>query len=296
MEIRILRYFLKVCEIENITRAAEELNTTQPNLSRQLSQLEKELGQTLLIRGKRRISLTEEGKYLRKQAQNIVDMSDHTENVLRSFQDNVAGEIYIGAAESMAMKFVGEIIRKSRNQYPGIRYHINSGNAKDITEKLDRGLLDFCIIVEPVDFDKYNYLELPVKDTWGILMQKASPLAKKDFIQPQDLTDKSLYASSELLNTPGIKEWLGEAYLNFNPIMTFNLITNAALMIESGGGYVFTFQGLSYTGIDAPLTFRPLDPQVQASLYLLWRKYETFSNSAKWFLSFITDAIKIKTS
>ncbi|MDD3219621.1 MAG: LysR family transcriptional regulator [Lachnospiraceae bacterium] len=293
MEIRTLRYFLKVCEIENITRAAVALNTTQPNLSRQLYQLEEDLGQTLLIRGKRRITLTEEGKYLRKQAQDIINMADHTENVLRSFQDNLTGEVYIGAAESMAMKFVGEIIRESRNQYPGIHYHINSGNAQDITDKLDRGLLDFGIIVEPVDFDKYNYLKLPVKDTWGILMQKASPLAEKKFICPEDLLDKPLYASSELLNVPGIKEWLGESYLKFNPIMTFNLITNAALMIESGGGYVFSFDGLSYTGKDDPLAFRPLSPQIQASLYLIWRKYETFSNSAGKFLSLIKDVIEV---
>lgn len=292
MELRVLRYFLKVCEIENITRAAEELNTTQPNLSRQLYQLEEELGQRLLIRGKRRITLTEEGKYLRNQAQDIINMADHTENVLRSFQDNIAGEVYIGAAESMAMKLVGEIIRDSRNQYPGIRYHINSGNTQDITDKLDRGLLDFGIIVEPVDFDKYNYLELPVKDTWGILMQKNCSLAKKEEILPEDLIDKPLYASSELVNIPCIREWLGETYLNFNPVMTFNLITNAALMIESGGGYVFSFEGLSYTGVDDPLIFRPLSPKIQASLYLIWRKYETFSNSAGKFLALITEVVK----
>lgn len=292
MELRMLRYFLKVCELENITRAAEKLHTTQPNLSRQLYQLEEELGQTLLIRGKRRITLTDEGKYLRKQAQDIINMTDHTENILRSFQDNIAGEVYIGAAESMAMKFVGEVIRASRNQYPGIRYHINSGNARDIMQQLDQGLLDFGVIVEPVDFDKYNYLELPIKDTWGILMQKESPLAKKESILPKDLSEKPLYASSELLKIPGIKEWLGESYLNFNPIMTFNLITNAALMIESGGGYVFSFEGLSYTGNDDPLTFRPLYPKIQASLYLIWRKYETFSNSASKFLSLMTDVIK----
>jgi len=292
MELKTLRYFLKVCEIENITRAAVELNTTQPNLSRQLYQLEEELGQTLLIRGKRRITLTEEGKYLRKQAQDIINMTDHTENVLRSFQDNLAGDVFIGAAESMAMKFVGEIIRESRNQYPGIHYHINSGNAQDITDKLDRGLLDFGIIVEPVDFDKYNYLELPVKDTWGILMQKNSPLAEKEFICPEDLLDKPIYASSELLKVPGMKEWLGESYLNFNPIMTFNLITNAALMIESGGGYVFSFDGLSYTGEDDPLIFRPLYPKIQANLYLIWRKYETFNKSAGKFLSLMKDVME----
>lgn len=291
MELRILRYFLKVCEIENITRAAAELNTTQPNLSRQLYQLEEELGQTLLIRGKRRITLTEEGKYLRKQAQNIINMADHTENVLHSFQDNLTGEVFIGAAESMAMKFIGQIIRESRNQYPGVRYHINSGNAQDITEKLDRGLFDFGIVVEPIDFDKYNYLELPIKDTWGILMQKTSQLAKKEYIYPEDLLDKPLYASSELLNIPRMKEWMGDLYLNFNPVMTFNLTTNAALMIESSGGYVFTFEGLIYTGDNDPLTFRQFYPLVQSNLYLIWRKYETFSNSASKFLSLVRDVM-----
>lgn len=292
MELRTLRYFLKVCEIENITRAAAELNTTQPNLSRQLYQLEEELGQTLLIRGKRRITLSEEGKYLRKQAQDIINIVDHTENVLHSFQDNLTGEVFIGAAESMAMKFIGSIIRKSRNQYPYVHYHINSGNTQDITEKLDRGLLDFGIIVEPIDFDKYNYLELPIKDTWGILMQKTSHLARKEYIYPEDLLNKPLYSSNELLNIPCIKEWMGDLYLNFNPVMTFNLTTNAALMIESSGGYVFTFEGLSYTGDSDPLTFRQLYPKIQSNLYLIWRKYETFSNCANKFLSLVSDVVK----
>lgn len=291
MELRTLRYFLKVCELENITRAATELNTTQPNLSRQLYQLEEELGQTLLVRGKRRITLTEEGKYLRKQAQDIVHMVDHTENVLHSFQNHLTGEVFIGAAESMAMKFIGTIIRESRNEYPGVHYHINSGNAQDITEKLDRGLLDFGIVVEPIDFDKYNYIELPIKDTWGILMQKTSPLAQKEYICPEDLLDKPLYTSNELLKIPRIKEWMGALYFHFNPVMTFNLTTNAALMIEASGGYVFTFEGLSYTGEHDPLTFRQLYPKTQSNLYLIWRKYETFSNSASKFLSLVMEVV-----
>lgn len=146
-------------------------------------------------------------------------MADHTENVLRSFQDNLTGEVYIGAAESMAMKFVGEIIRESRNQYPGIHYHINR-NAQDITDKLDRRLLDFGIIVEPVDFDKYNYFETSCQRYLGNSYAKASPLAEKIHLSRRSF-DKPLYASSELLNVPGIKEWLGESYLKFNPIMTF---------------------------------------------------------------------------
>lgn len=291
MEIRVLRYFLKVCETENITRAAEELHTTQPNLSRQLYQLEEELCQTLLVRGKRRITLTDEGRYLRKQAQSIINITDHTENALRSFQDSIAGEVYIGAAESMSMKFVGQVLQDSRNKYPGIHYHINSGNAADITDRLDRGLLNFGVTVELVDFDKYHYLELPVKDTWGILMRKNSPLAEKKAISPKDLIDKPVYASVELTKIPGMVEWFGEYYSQFTPAMTFNLITNAALMVESGGGYTFTFEGLSYTGNDDPLTFRPLEPNMQATLYLIWRKYETFSHASKNFLDLITSSI-----
>lgn len=148
MDIRVLRYFLKICELGNISKAAESLHTTQPNLSRQLTQLEDELGRTLVIRGKRRLTLTEEGEYLRKQALSIVEMADHTEATLKSFQDHINGHVHIGAAESTVMAFFAPIFQKSWETYPGITYHLTSGNYIDVTRSLDNGLADFGIVIE----------------------------------------------------------------------------------------------------------------------------------------------------
>lgn len=285
MDIRVLRYFLKVCELENITKAADALLTTQPNLSRQLTKLEEELGHQLLIRDKRRIRLTEEGRYLRKQALNIVNMADHTEHVLKTFNDNINGDVFIGVAESTVMSFIGPIFQDSWTHYPGIKYHVNSGNYADVTRNLEAGLADFGIVINSTDMDKYKAIKLPTTDTWGILMHKDSPLADKKAIDPSDLEGLPMIASRELADAPLLREWTNGVPINI--IATFNLITNAALLINASGGYAFTLKKLTFSSEDNNLVFKPLSPTITSSVYLIWRKYVPLSQSAQVFLELV---------
>lgn len=289
MDIRVLRYFLKISELGNISKAAESLHTTQPNLSRQLTQLEEELGRTLVIRGKRRLTLTEEGEYLRKQALSIVEMADHTESTLKSFQNHINGHVHIGAAESTVMAFFASIFQKSWETYPGISYHLNSGNYVDVTRSLDNGLADFGIVIEKTDKSKYHHLQLPHRDTWGILMHRDSPLAQQKTITPADFAQLSLIASREIEEIGKIKNWASEG--SPKVIATCNLITNAALMIEATSGYALTFEGLTFPSESNHLVFCPLEPAVTSSTYLIWKKDTPLSKSAQIFLELVKEAV-----
>ncbi len=175
MELRVLRYFLAVAREGSITGAANVLNVTQPTLSRQIKELEQELGQQLLIRGSHNVSLTAEGMILRKRAEEIVEMVSKTKAELRSAEDTIGGDIYIGGGETEGMRLIAETIKELQSQYPQIRCHLYSGNAEDVTERLDKGLLDFGILIQPTDLSKYDFLSLPVKDVWGAIMPKSCP-------------------------------------------------------------------------------------------------------------------------
>lgn len=183
MEIRVLRYFLAVAREGNITRAANFLHLTQPTLSRQIRDLEKEMGQKLLIRKSHRVALTPEGMLLRKRAEEIISMVDKTKTEFTSMGHTVSGDIYIGGGETQAIRQIATIIKDLRESYPGIHYHLYSGNAEDVTERLDKGLLDFGILIQPADISKYDFINLSTKDTWGVVMRKDSPLAAKAFIE-----------------------------------------------------------------------------------------------------------------
>ena len=198
MEIRVLRYFLAVAREGSITAAANSLHLTQPTLTRQLQDLERELKQKLFIRGKYKISLTQEGMILRKRAEEIVDMVEKTEAEFLSLNDTLSGDIYIGGGESDSMKYIAEIIKDIQNDYPDIKFHIYSGNAEDVIEKLDKGLLDFGILIQPVDVSKYDHLTLPDKDIWGVIMKKESPLAQKETVELMDLINLPIIASRQM--------------------------------------------------------------------------------------------------
>lgn len=180
MEIRVLRYFLAVAREESITAAANFLHLTQPTLSRQIHDLEEELGQQLLIRKSHRVLLTPEGMLLRKRAEEIIAMVDKTEAEFNSLENTISGDVYIGSGETQTIRHIAEIIRQLKEEYPAIHYHIHSGNAQDITDRLDKGLLDFGVLIQPADIAKYDSLHLPGKDVWGVIMRKDSPLAAKD--------------------------------------------------------------------------------------------------------------------
>ncbi len=288
MEIRVLRYFLAVAREGSITKAANSLHLTQPTLTRQLQELEKELKQKLLVRGKYRVTLTPEGMILRNRAQEIVDLADKTEAEFLSISDTISGDIYIGGGESDSIRYVAEIIKDIQSEFSDIKFHIYSGNAEDVTEKLDKGLLDFGILIQPVDFSKYDHITLPEKDIWGVVMRKDSHLAKKDFIVLDDLINLPLIASRQMSlkysKDSGFLDWFGDKYEKLNITATYNLVYNATVMVKAGVGYAVTLDKLADTSQESDICFKPLKPKLESRLDIVWKKYQVFSPATKLFL------------
>lgn len=288
MEIRVLKYFLTVTEIGNITKAANSMHLTQPTLSRQLQDLEKELGQKLFIRGAKNIILTPEGMLLRKRAQEIMELVEKTENEFSSIKDEVAGDLFIGAGETKTIKLVADVMKKLQNGYPKIKFHIVSGDSEDLSEKLDKGILDFCIFIEPFIPDKYNYINLGEKDTWGILLRQDDPLVKKESVKIDDIIGLPILISRQAIkktfeNNPILK-WFGEDYEKLNIAGTYNLLYNAAIMTEAEIGYALGLDRLIADTLNSSLTFRPLYPRLEVSVSIAWKKNQVFSQPAKLFL------------
>lgn len=288
MEIRVLRYFLAVAREESITAAANFLHLTQPTLSRQIHDLEEELGQQLLVRKSHRVVLTPEGMLLRKRAEEILTMVDKTESEFRSMETTVSGDVYIGSGETQAIRKIAKIIRQLQQDYPEIRYHMHSGNAPDITDRLDNGLLDFGILIQPADIAKYDSLELPAKDVWGVVMRKDSPLAAKECICKEELRTVPLLCSRQAVLSQrhgnAFAAWFGADFDKLNIVSTYNLIYNAAVMVEEGVGYAVTLDNLANTSAASDLCFRPLSPRLESGLNVVWKKYQVFSPAAEIFL------------
>lgn len=283
MELRVLQYFLAVAREQNISAAAQSLHLTQPTLSRQLRELEEELGKQLMIRGNRKITLTEDGMLLRKRAEEILDLVGRTEKELTQSDETVSGDIYIGTGETDGVRQIARTAHQIQKHYPGILFHIVSGDAVDVCERLDKGLLDFGILLGDIDKGKYHYTELPMKDTWGVLMQRNSPLAEKEAISPQDLWDKPLILSRQADNKGGLYRWLQKEPTELHTVATYNLIYNASLMVDEGMGYVFTLDKLINT-TGSNLCFRPLKPKLELGMYLVWKKSQIFSRAMELFL------------
>lgn len=293
MELRVLRYFLAVAREESISDAAEFLHITQPTLSRQLMDLEEELGKQLLIRGKRnrKIMLTEDGMRLRKRAEEIVALADKTEAEFLAGDDAVSGDVYIGCGESDAMRIIAKTAVKLRQDYPDIHFHLYSGNAEDVSERMEKGLLDFGIFITSANIDKYDYLKLPAYDTWGLIMRKSDKLAARDFITPQDLQGLALIMSRQALVQEDISRWGKKQIQNLNVVATYNLVYNAAIMTREGFGYTLTLDKLANTGSDSDLCFRPLKPELRINLNLVWKKYQIFSKASQKFLEYLKNEI-----
>lgn len=286
MEIRVLRYFLAVAREESISRAAEYLHVTQPTLSRQLMELEDELGTKLFIRGKRNRSviLTDDGMLLRRRAEEIVELTDKTEAEIHAKDGIISGDIYIGGGETDAMRFIAQTARDLQEDYPDICYHLFSGNADDVTERLDKGLLDFGILVGSANTEKYDYITLPATDVWGLLMRKDSPLAEKNAVRPGDLKGLRILGSRQAVMRNELSGWYGGDFECLNIAATYNLIYNAALMVDEGFGYALCLDKLINTTGDSNLCFRPLEPRLEARLILVWKKYQVFSRAVQKFL------------
>ena len=291
MEVRVLRYFLTVAREGSITGAAEALHVTQPTLSKQLMDLEQELGKKLFIRGNRKITLTEEGLFLRRRAQEIIELTDKTRAEFQNTDEMVSGDIYIGGGETEGMRLAGKIIYKLRARYPEIRYHLFSGNAIDVAERLDKGLLDFGIFIEPADITKYEFLKLPTMDTWGLLMRKDSPLSGHKTIKPKDLAGLPLLASRQAIAHNDLSGWLGKDHENLNIIATYNLLYNASLMVEEQVGYALCLDKIIPEHNRSVLCFRPLEPRVEVGHHIAWKKYQVFSRAAETFLEALQEEI-----
>lgn len=297
MELRVLKYFLAVAREGSITRAANFLHITQPTISRQIKELEEELGKKLFIRSNYNVTLTYEGILLRKRAEEIIEMVEKTELEFNSMKETIGGDIYIGGGETDAMKYIAEIMKILQEDYPNICYHLYSGNSEDVTERIDKGLLDFGILIQPADISKYDYINMPVKDVWGVIMQKDSPLATKEVISRKDLLDLPLICSRQAIRQTTSKnefaEWFGEDFDKLNIVTTFNLVYNAAIMVEKGIGYAITIDKLVNTTNGSNLCFKPLEPKLESGLNIVWKKYQVFSPAAEIFLKKIKEIFTV---
>ena len=284
MDIRVLQYFLAVAREESITRAAERLRMTQPPLSRQLKDLEDELGKQLLIRGSKKVTLTEDGMLLRKRAEELVDLMKKTKAELTSSNENINGDIHIGCGETEAISFLAQAAWNLQQKHPLIHYHIYSGDAERVMERLDKGLIDFGLLVGPVDVNKYDYMRLPLKDRWGVLMRKDSSLAEKESIIAEDLWDKPLIISRQTSMNSEMFSWLKTDVAKLNIVATYDLVYNASQFVKKGFGYVIALDKLINTTGDSSLCFRPLYPILEAGLCIVWKKYQVFSKASNAFL------------
>ena len=287
MEIRVLKYFLAVAREGSITAAANALHLTQPTLTRQMQDLEYELKQKLFVRGKHNITLTEEGLLLKDRAEEIIEMVNKTKSDILSSGEDVKGDIYIGCGETEAMQYVAEVIKEVQDAYPNIVFHIHSGNAEEVMERLDKKLLDFGILIQPVDITKYDNITLPTTDTWGVLMRKDSPLAKFETVKLENLKNLPLITSRQVTRKSQNNDytrWFQGKFETFNIVATYNLIYNAALLVKSSIGYAIALDKLANTSSESELCFRPFEPKLEAKLDIVWNKYQVRSAAANLFL------------
>ena len=289
MEIRVLRYFLEIARAGNMTRAAETLHVSQPTLSKQIKDLEQELGKKLFIRKSTSLSLTDEGMLLRKRAEDILDMVDKTTDEFKALDEITGGEVHIGCAESYQIKYLAQAIHSFKKKYPLFRYHLTSGNTEQVVERLDRGLIDFAVIAEPPNLSKYNYLEVPGTDRWGLVMKIDDPLAKKESICIDDLMGLPLICSAQGMKFD-ISRWCGEKADTLNLSGTVNLAYNGSVFVKEGLGYLLMFDHLVDTNPGSGLCFRRLEPPLETKIYVIWKKYQVFSPIAQLLL----DELKVQ--
>lgn len=291
LEIRVLRYFLAVAQEGSVTRAARALHLTQPTLSRQIRELEEELGQTLFSRGGRELSLTREGLLLRQRAEEIVGLAEITEKEFRSLgEKTVSGDLSLGCGESKALSFVTDALKVLQDEHPLIIPHFFSGNGEIVMDRLDKGLLDFAVLMGAENTERYSSLPLPNHDTWGLLMDKDDPMAQKKAITAEDLLGIPLILSSQSLSRDELSGWLGFPMSRLHIAATYTLLFNGSLMVRSGLGYALCFDHIAPSGKDSPFAFRPLSPLLTSPLSLVWKKHQILSAPAEAFLAKIREA------
>ena len=274
-----------------MTAASFKLHVTQPTLSKQIKELEEELGQKLFIRGNYNIHLTPEGEILYKRALDILEMVDLTTSEFAAMNEFNGGNVYIGCAESEGMTLFAKAAKQLYEEQKNIHFHLYSGNAENVCERLDKGLLDFAVVVQNVDLSKYLYLNLPFQDTWGLIMRKDSPLVSKVKIPMEDLIGLPLIVSRQG-TTNEMPEWLQKNYDRLNIVATYDLIFNASILVREGLGYALGFDKLVNTGAESALCFRPIEPLFTSPMRLIWRKEQRLSKAAQLFLDKVRHIVK----
>ena len=280
VEIRVLRYFLEIAREGSMTAAAEVLHVSQSALSKQMKELEDELGKKLFRRGSRSVSLTDEGILLRRRAEDILDMVDKTTEEFRAINDLQGGDVFLGCAESHLISHIAQKIKHFKKRYPLFHYHIISGDRTVVLDRMDHGLLDFGVVVEMPDLDRYQYLELPGVDTWGVIMPADHPLAKQQVIRADDLLGSELICSEQSVEAD-IPRWCGKKADRLNFTGNTNLAYNGGIFVREGLGLMLTFEHLIQPSEENGLVFRPLEPKLENKMYLIWKKYQVFSPIAQ---------------
>lgn len=289
MELRVLSYFLAVAREENFTRAAEQLHLTQPTLSRQIGQLEEELGVKLFTRGSHSILLTEDGMILKRRAQELLELADKTKRDFLHRDEHLEGTIAIGSGEFLATRLLSDCIAAFHKRYPLVRYELYSGNAGNIRDNLERGLLDLGLMWEPIDIRKYEFVSLPVREEWGALVREDSPLADKERLTPRDLVGLPLISAQNELVQSSIGRWLGEYKDQVNVIAKGNLLYNEAMLAQSNLGAVIGIRlHCQYEG----LRFLPFSPPLESGTALAWKKEQVFPAAVSAFLDFAKKYLK----
>ena len=289
MELRVLKYFLTIAREENFTKAAKQLHITQPTLSRQIASLEEELGTKLFYRNNHSITLTDDGLLLKRRAQEIIALSDMAKKDLIHSDKNIVGTVNIGSGEFLSSKYLADCIAEFSNKYPEVNYEIHSGNSANVCDNIDKGLLDVGLISEPFDTDKYNYITMPVKEKWGVLVKDDSPLANREFITPKDLIDVPIITSLGEFPKSRIAKWLGNSANDIKIVAKGNLLYNESVLAQSNIGAVICIKlNCNYD----ELSFIPLNPEVNHETALIWKKGQTYSAATSAFIDFTNQYLK----
>lgn len=291
MEFRVLQYFLAVTREQSISAAAESLHLSQPTLSRQLRDMEEELGKQLFIRSNRKITLTEEGMILRKRAEEITELVKKAKDEITRADETLSGDIYIGAGETYGVRFLTKAAHSLQKDYPLIHMHIISGDRATVVEQLDRGLIDFGLILGEIDTAKYEYLKVPYTDSFGVLMRRDDPLANQEIIAPEDLWDKPLIVSRQVIQDATVSTLLHYDAEKLNIVATYNLLYNGSLMVDEGMGYALCLDKIINVSSDSNLCFKPLSNQLEVDMHIVWKKYQMFTKATEKFLLKIQEMV-----
>lgn len=286
MEIRVLRYFLTVVREESITKASEVLHITQPTLSRQLAQMEDEIGVKLFNRGTRKITLTDEGILLRRRAEEILSLVDKTEQELLEQEEQIEGKITIGCGEIQAVQILPQIFSSFSEKYPNVTFDIFTATADLVKEQMDKGLIDVGLLLEPIDIEKYDFIRLPIKEKWVVLMKPDDPLYKKESVTPKDLANLPLILPRRMRVQNELASWFGDYYKNLNIRFTSNLSTNGAVMVSKGLAYSVVIEGAVPFWDSNKIAYRPLSPALTATSVLAWKRQQPFSPAATKFIEY----------